>query len=425
MKRSLAIRAGREDVKRAGFFDRFFLEIAGLVPRASDLHIGGLLLLGGTPPPFPVLRDYLAGQAAKVPVLGYRLTGTKRGGWEPAPEFDPLGHVAEARLAPGTDVLAAGLTVMERPLPSGRPLWELVMLHGYAEDEYALCYRAHHAFQDGVGLVHTAAALLSDSGPEGTWQGPASARGRSALWTWRTLTDHGVPLSRAADWAPFSSPLTGRRVLLPVRLDARPLNAVAAATGATVHQACLAVLTGAIRDLAPLGEVTDRRAGRRFQIAVPLNLRTADELSEPGNYLGLLRVSLPCAEPSPVRQLERIVAQTGRARMIRHRELHRRALDVLPYPAAKRLMQQFAERRYITMAVSTLRVEPAALGGTVIRGLYAFPPLLPGHHGMIIILQQPDNVTFSLLFDESVAGVERLPGLIERSADRLHQAATS
>lgn len=34
--------------------------------------------------------------------------------------------------------------VLNRPLPDDAPLWELWLLHGYDDDEFAVFYKAHH-----------------------------------------------------------------------------------------------------------------------------------------------------------------------------------------------------------------------------------------------------------------------------------------
>lgn len=411
----------RNDRIPAGFFDRFFIEVAGQASRESDLHIGGILLLGGPAPSFEALRDPLADRARHIPMLGYRLVGDGRDGWEEAPGFDPHDHIDAVSLPPGTDVLNASLDVIARPLPPDRPLWGLTMVHGYSDDEYALCYRAHHSFQDGMGIVQAASALLAMPAPPGPADGRTAARRGWANRFWGALTDLGIPLKRTAvDWPPFSHPLTGRRVLVTARIGAAELRDVTAATGASTHQVCLAALAGAIREWTPDVWTGGRGKVRDPHVVIPLDLKRSRTVAEPGNYLGAMRIELPCGEPSAITRLRSIMSQTSRARMVRHRDRYRWLMDVLPYRVTGMLIGRLTDRRFVCMVVSTLRasIDTSAVNGTM-RGLYAMPPLLPGHHGMVVILQQPDVVTVSVLLDECVPDADRLPELVVRAVDRL------
>lgn len=88
--------------------------------------------------------------------------------WEDDPDFDPGRHVSEMTLpAPGTDEqLAEAIAALHgRPLDRGRPLWELVLIHGLAGGRSAVYVKAHHAAIDGVLAAETLAALL-DISPE-------------------------------------------------------------------------------------------------------------------------------------------------------------------------------------------------------------------------------------------------------------------
>lgn len=407
----------------AGFFDRFFVEVAGQTPQESDVYIGGVLLLGGPAPSFDVLRDYLADRARHVPVLGYRLVGDGREGWEEYADFDPRDHIDVVSLEPGADVLAAGLDVIARPLPPDRPLWGLTMMRGYSDDEYALCYRAHHSFQDGMGVVHAASALLSASAPPDTSAKTTAKRRGSAHRSWRTLTDLGFPLKRTAvDWPPFTAPLTGRRVLRTVRLDTADLRDVTAATGASTHQVCLAAIAEALREWTP--DVWTGNGGRRKRrnphVLIPLDLKRSRTVTDPGNYVGVMRVELPCGEPSAAARLRMIMSETAPSRMLRHRDMQRKLLSALPYWGARLLMQRLMDRRFVSMVVSTLRASTDfSAGNGAVRGLYALPPLLPGHHGMVVLLQQPTVVTVSVLLDQCVPDADRFPELIAEAVHRL------
>jgi len=405
--------------KPTGFFDRFFFDAAAAATAESNLYIGGVLLLGGAPPDFTLLHRYLADQATQVPALRYRLSA-RRTHWEVDPGFTPGNHIDEVRLDQGADVLAAAMDAIGRPLQPERPLWGLTALHGHSSDEYALCYRAHHAFQDGMGMLQTAAGLLSTPRQHAN---RATAGKTTSFWPWLSPTGLGIPLRRTARWSESSNPLTGHRALRSAHLDVARLQAIAEATGASFNQICLTVLTGALRAWTPHDwtQPTSARARRGLHVAVPLDLRPTGSELDPGNHLGVVRVALPCTESAPLTQLRHIRAQTGPARLRRHRNLHRSLLNALPYKTARSMMLRIVDPRHTVMVVSTLDA-PAALtfAKAPILGLHALPPLLPGHRGMVVFIRHHNIVTASLVFDNAVADTERLPGLMHEATNQLH-----
>lgn len=88
--------------------------------------------------------------------------------WVDDPAFDLDAHVRRAALpSPGGQLeLDAFLgEVMARPLPPGRPLWEMVVVEGLAGGRSAVVARLHHAILDGVSGATAMAAFL-DLGPE-------------------------------------------------------------------------------------------------------------------------------------------------------------------------------------------------------------------------------------------------------------------
>ncbi|MFC4913816.1 wax ester/triacylglycerol synthase domain-containing protein [Actinomadura gamaensis] len=407
-----------------GFFDRFFLEAADPAEHHPELHIGGLLILGGPPPETALLQRYLADQIKQIPALGYRLAA-RADRWEPDPAFDPLAHLTERRLAPGDDVIDAGRQEVTRPFDRERPLWGITCLHGYATDEYALCYRAHHAFQDGMAILSVAQSLFRPGSPQRSHE--TAGTGTATPRRWPALTDLGVPLTPTSEWTPNRAPLTGDRALHIARLDRVPLQEIAEATGTTVNQVALAVLSGAFRAWSPQDWKAaggGRAPGRGLHVAVPVDLRPRAGGLEPGNLLGVIRVALPCHQPSPIERLRQVQRQTGAERIARHRAMDRVLLRRLPYRLARAAMLRITAPRFTALAVSTLRATAELdLDGASARAVYAFPPLLPGHHGMVIIMEGSTEVVFSLLFDTAAPRAELLPGLLENAAAELHAAA--
>lgn len=88
--------------------------------------------------------------------------------WVDDPSFDLDAHVRRAALPSpgGRPELEAFLgEVMARPLPPGRPLWEMIVVEGLELGRAAVVARLHHAVLDGVSGATAMAAFL-DLGPE-------------------------------------------------------------------------------------------------------------------------------------------------------------------------------------------------------------------------------------------------------------------
>ncbi len=380
----------------------------------SHMHIGAIMRVDGPPPSLASLRDHVAGRIQHAPVLEYRL-GHRRRWWEPVSGLgvDVAAHVEEMPLRPSADALAAAAAVMRRPLPPDRPLWALTLVHGYASDQYLLCYRTHHMFQDGMSVTATLETLFGNRrlARPGSRPIPRKAPGPAKAKPKHQPFDLGLPLRRCARWSPIRGPLTRHRTLRTFELDSRTLEAVAHSTGASVNQVCLAALTGALRAWTPrdwsrTAPANDRRG---LAVAMPVNLRSPDRDGALGNHVAVLPVVLACEQESPQRQLESIVAQTQARRILRHRARGRALERFMSYPVARVLFTRFTDPCYLAMVVTTVRVAPGlTVLGSPVRDFLPCPPLAPGQHIVIALTQYGPKVTASLLADNVVPELDRL-----------------
>ncbi|MFC9970871.1 WS/DGAT domain-containing protein [Spirillospora sp. NPDC127200] len=418
--------------------DRVLLELSEQSAKRSHLHIGVVMLVEGAPLGLERLRALVAERVHRAPVLGYRLSSDHRR-WEPDPDFRHETHIEERRLAPEADVVAEALAVVDEPLRPGRPLWRLVLLHGHhpasgdeaatrtdgpaaGEPEFALCYAAHHAFQDGMAVAATVEALFGSR----TLPVPSRLETRAEIrpWRWPAPTDMAVPVRRTTRWDPTDRPLTGQRRVLSFGLDHAALRDIAQETGATRNHACLAALTMALREWhpGPWGRSVGR-TGRGLRIAVPLDLRARGGGGALGNQVGVLSVDLPCHEPFPERQLRQIVAQTGSERLHRHREMYRVLVPRLPRSLTRTMYLRSADSRYVALVVTTVRVRDLAVDGMPVHAVHGFPPLPPGQAMMIALLQYRRQVKASVVFDPAVGKPDLLVGRWREAVRRLHQRA--
>jgi diacylglycerol O-acyltransferase len=149
----------------------------------STGHLGGVSILDPTDAPTPLdlprLTDLLSERLPLVPVLRRRLLqvpfGLDQPYWVDDPDFDIEYHVRELALpSPGSDAqLTEQISRLHaRPLDRRRPLWEIYLITGLAEDRIAVYSKLHHSAIDGVSGSELLTILL-DLSPEGREPVPA------------------------------------------------------------------------------------------------------------------------------------------------------------------------------------------------------------------------------------------------------------
>ena len=415
------------------FGDHYVLRLAAGVADESQMHFGFGVRLPGAPPGPGELCELIAKKVAvQAPALGYRLVGEgRRARWEPDPAFDPAYHVEYHRLPRGSDVHQAVMNAMAvRPLSRERPLWSLLVLYGHADDEHVLCYRAHHAFQDGMGAISAIRALTGDQTLPfpGTGTGTGTGTARAA----RPGTGTGAGQRRAlADllrlsgapprWFSSCATSTPGRRLHVAGLDVEPFHDIARATGASVAQIAIALVTGALRSWNPQARPD---GGRDMVVALPVALLGLGRHTALGNHTGLLPVTLPCAEPSAIARLQQVVAQTTLQRISDARHSARalyRVPAALAVPLLRLLSPLARTGRGRQLNVSAVRM-PRILPGA--GEIFAVPPLAPGVAGMVVIVHAGAVVSFSGVFDARVSRPGELLGLLRPALTELHAAAT-
>ncbi len=83
--------------------------------------------------------------------------------WVDDEDFDVTYHVRRSALPrPGSDEQLEELVarILPRPLDRARPLWEVYLVEGLAEDRFAVISKTHHALVDGVNAVDIANVIL-------------------------------------------------------------------------------------------------------------------------------------------------------------------------------------------------------------------------------------------------------------------------
>ena len=157
----------------AGFF---FIE-----DENTPMHVGSVAVFAGPPPSYGDLVRLLVAKLAQVPRYRQRVRTVPlnlgRPVWTDDPHFEILYHVRHTAVpAPGGAEQLRNLAgrVFAQRLDMAKPLWEMYLVEGLAEDRWAIISKVHHCMIDGVAGWDLAALLL-DTRPDaeppvpGTW----------------------------------------------------------------------------------------------------------------------------------------------------------------------------------------------------------------------------------------------------------------
>jgi diacylglycerol O-acyltransferase len=340
----------QQHLDRLTAIDASFLHQEG---PASHMHVGGLALFEGPPPPFTEVLDSLRGRLHLVPRYRQKLSvppaATGRPLWIDDPSFNIEYHVRHTALPrPGSEdqlLLLAG-RIFSQQLDRSKPLWEVWMVEGLRDGGFALITKTHHALIDGVAGVDIAQVMF-DLGPvpmevphpDAPWQpepepsaaevlaagaigllrtgartaaaaAALAARPGEALRSARTALEGlgevaWAGLNPAPD-TPLNVEIGPHRRFRVVRNDLADFKAVKNAFGGTVNDVVLAVVSGALRGWLQSRGV--RTEGLELRALVPVSIRSQDERGTTGNRLAAMRGPLPVYIEDPVARLRTVKA---------------------------------------------------------------------------------------------------------------------
>ncbi|MEX2196172.1 MAG: wax ester/triacylglycerol synthase family O-acyltransferase [Thermoleophilaceae bacterium] len=339
--------------------------------------------------------------------------------------------------------------VLSVPLDRSRPLWQVYLVPRLDDDRVGLLVKLHHAMVDGKSAVELG-LLLFDLTPDAVpvepeaWEpearpGPtrlaldaladgaadslrdvrsaarlASPRGggRIADTLRRTALAVGEDLLRPAPSSHVNVPIGPRRTLAGYRAPIEELNAVRrAAPGATLNDACLAVVAGGMRDLV-------LRAGRipqPLKAMVPVSVRGHEERSALGNRISFAFVDLPVNVRSPRRRLQLVHERTAafkRSGRTAGTEAVLGAVGRLPAPVKTRAARIAGSSRVYNLTVSNVpgpRV-PVYMLGAELAEAYPVVPLSDEHALSVGIFTYRDHAHFGCYADpDALPGVGLLP----------------
>ena len=440
----------------------------------AHMHVAGCAVFEGPPPAYEELVEAINGRLHLVPRYRQRLAfvpfGQGRPVWVDDPHFKLPYHVRHTALPrPGSDRELKRLAgrVFSQALDRRRPLWELWLVEGLTDDQFAVLSKTHHALVDGISGVDIATVLF-DTSPDPMPVAPAEqewiprplpsraqlladallerstvpaevVRGlRAALRGPRQVADRALTALEgfgALAWAgmqpappsPFNGRIGPHRRFTWVRGELDEFKAVKNSLGGTVNDVVLAVVAGALgRYMRLHGYPTEDVVLKGM---VPVSVRADVERGALGNRVAAMWAPLPVGILDPVQRLLTIsrdmegIKDSGQA-------VGAQVLTGLSGFAPPTILAQAARlqarQRVFNVVVTNVPGPQFALYmlGRELEAIYPMVPLADNTALGIAIMSYNGQLNFGLVADfDALADVETLADELRSSIEELVAAA--
>jgi WS/DGAT/MGAT family acyltransferase len=450
---------------------------------ATPIYVGSLSILrrpkGGLS--YDTLLETVERRLPQIPRYRQKVRevtlGLARPVWVDDPDFDITYHVRRSALpSPGSDVQLHDLIsrLAGRPLDRTRPLWEMYLIEGLADNRLALFTKSHQALVNGMTAVEighviadrsrrparlgediwlparepSAGELLSDA--VGDWL----ARPAQELRALRsTIADVATNSGEVAQLARQAADVV--RTMMRGRAPSSPLNTtvsrhrrftvacaplsefrlVRARYDCDVNDLVLAVITGALRNwLLSRGEPVP--AGQMVRAMAPMSVYPAAKLesSGPGQAISEVTpflIDLPVGEGNAVVRLSQVSHATeshaAAASLVEARTIV--TLSGFPPPTlhamGTREATQFPPRQFNLLITNVPGPQSQMyVAGAALLETYAVVPLLHDQVLAIGVTSYCGMLYFGINADrEAMSDVEVFPELLAESLAELVEAA--
>jgi WS/DGAT/MGAT family acyltransferase len=322
----------------------------------TPMHVGSVAVFEGPAPSYGDVVRLLLSKLSLVPRYRQRVRQVPmqlgRPLWVDDPHFQILYHVRHTAVpGPGEDEQLRNLAgrVLGQRLDMAKPLWELWLVEGLADDRWAIISKVHHCMVDGVAgsdlmqLMFDLDPNAQHEPPSDDWTPQRSPSSLSlltgalaeavthpvqqltstpslsnAVRTAKEMADQGKTLaSTVPSLAKQAMTPTARSLNGPIGPHRRwawtdgkfeEFKAVRKAFGGTVNDVVLTAITSGFRDLlASRGELSSEKLVVRSM--VPVSVRRPDQKGALNNQVSAVFVDLPVGEPDPIARLSAIRGQ--------------------------------------------------------------------------------------------------------------------
>jgi diacylglycerol O-acyltransferase / wax synthase len=282
--------------------------------------------------------------------------------WEFDPKFDIRNHIRQVTLRRGTESDLKVLTsqIVSTHLERDKPLWDLTLVRGLEGNRTGLIARIHHCLADGlagVGIINVlmdqspvvaplprkkptapeakprdAGAQLLDSLLKSYFsavKGALTLHGEAVSIAQQMFSDAAEPLAdlmnimpelaAPAERLPFNVVCHGPQKFGWTEIAMADIQTLRQRCGGTVNDVILTVVAATLRRYSELRGV--RLKGRSVRIMIPVNVRGNNSVSELGNRIYFLPVTIPLDVRDPQKLFAHVRERMEFLKRIRAAEL--------------------------------------------------------------------------------------------------------
>jgi diacylglycerol O-acyltransferase / wax synthase len=415
----------------------------------SHMHVAGVMIFEGSPPPYEELLAAIESRLGLVPRYRQRLAfvpfNQGRPKWVDDPHLNLRYHVRSTALpAPGSEQQLRELAgrVFSQQLDRDKPLWEVWLVDGLEGDRFAMLSKTHHALVDGISGVDIMSVLF-DTSPE-----PAAPADTGDRWLPRPLPSSAQLLGEALveratvpteiarsiravlrgprivaeglrdaavgvgamAWAglnpapasPYNKSIGPHRRFTWVRVNLADVKAIKNELGGTVNDVVLATIAGALgKHLRRRGQNTD---GLELKAMVPVSVRADVERGALGNRVAAMMAPLPVWCQDPVARLD-IVREELKGLKSGGQAVGAQVLTQLSGFAPATVMGQasrvMARQRFFNVVVTNVPGPqiPLYLAGKRMTDTFPMVPLAKNQALGVALLSYAGRINFGLVGD--------------------------
>ena len=435
----------------------------------AHMHVAATMIFDGPSPDFEEFKQHLEGRLHLVPRFRQKLRFVPldqgRPVWVDDPHLNLDYHVRHTALpAPGDEaqLRTFAARVFSQGLDRSKPLWEMWIVDGLADDRFAIVSKSHHCLVDGVSGVDITTVLF-DAEPEPAavddppqWiprpepselqllgsaltervtvpaefargvraliRRPAQALGavRHAIGATGSFAGRGL----SAPESPLNVDIGPHRRFAWVRADLADLRRIKDVYGGTVNDVVLTVVSGALgRHLRSLGHDTD---GLTLKAMVPVSIRTPEQHGSLGNQVTAMMAPLPVWCEDPIERLgivRRAMGNLKQSKQAVGANLLAEMTDFAPPTIVSQAARLQPRQRFFNLVVTNVPGPqfPLYVLGRQLRDIFPMVPLAKRQAVCVGIMSYDGGINFGLVGDYE--GLPTLGGLAGDLNDELENLA--